>query len=206
MLWGALLRDLRYALRTLRRSPGFVAVAVLSLGLGLGLTTTMFGLLDAVRHPYAPFARADALYSVRMRYYVKDVRITPFDMYKSLRDNTDVFDAVMPTSAHAELLVGNEGTTRVIAALVPPRFFPVLGLRADVGRVFTAADEAEDVAVISHTLWKRLLRGRRTLDGAHVTLGEHTYAVIGVMPRGMDYPYGAVVWIPMPAALERTGI
>ncbi|MFI5208367.1 MAG: ABC transporter permease [Gemmatimonadales bacterium] len=206
MLAGDLLRDLRYAFRTLRRSPGFVVVAVLSLGLGLGLTTTMFGLLDAVRHPYAPFARADALFSVRMRYYVKDVRITPFDMYKNVRDNTDVFDAVMPTSAHAELLAGSDGSTRVVAARVPPRFFDVLGVRPEEGRVFTTADEAEDVAVVSHTVWKRLLRGARSLSGQHITLGERSYAVIGVMPRGMDYPYGAVAWIPMSAAVERTGI
>src|SRR5207245_1858016 len=108
--------------------------------------------------------------------------------------------------AHAELLQQDGATTRVIAARVPARFFPVLGVRAEKGRVFTEADEAEDVAVIGHTLWKRLLHGRRSIAGTHITLGEHTYAVIGVMPRGVDYPYGAVAWLPLPQAAERTGI
>ena len=58
------LRDLRHAFRSLKKSPGFVAVAVLSLGLGLGLVTTMFALLDAVTHPYVPYRDADRLYSV----------------------------------------------------------------------------------------------------------------------------------------------
>src|SRR5206468_895016 len=101
--------------------------------------------LDAVLHPYAPYPRADALFAVRMRYYVRDARITPFDMYKNIRDHTDVFDVVMPTSAHAELITQDDGTNRVIAARVPPRFFTVLGVPAERGRVFTAADEAEDV-------------------------------------------------------------
>jgi putative ABC transport system permease protein len=201
-----MLRDLRYALRTLRRSPGFVVVAVLSLGLGLGLTTTMFGLLDAVRHPYAPLARADALFRVGWRYYVKNVRITPFDMYQNVRDNTTSFDALLPVTSFQEVVLVGSEQRQGYAARVPVRFFDVLGVRPERGRSFTPAEESEDVAVISHTLWKRGFQGRKSLSGLHITIGDRTYSVIGVMPRGMTYPFGAVAWLPLSSAVERTGI
>ncbi|HEV2179949.1 MAG TPA: ABC transporter permease, partial [Gemmatimonadaceae bacterium] len=206
MIASDLLRDLRYALRTLRRSPGFVVVAVLSLGLGLGLTTTMFGLLDAVRHPYAPFARPDALFGVGWRYYVRNVRITPFDMFRNVRDNTTSFDAMVPVRFVQDVVSIGDDRREGGSVQVPARFFGTLGVRAELGRVFTDADESDDVAVISHALWKRGFHGARSLSGLHVAIGKRTYAVIGVMPRGMTYPYNAVAWTQLPAAVERTGL
>ena len=198
-------RDLAYALRTLRRSPGFVVVAVLSLGLGLGLTTTMFGLLDAVRHPYAPFARADALFSVYWRWDIRNIRISQLEMFNQVKNNTDVFDAVVPISTFFDMIQEDQGSQQMLAAQVPPELFSVLGVRPELGRVFGAADEAEDVVVISHDLWKRVFRGRGSLSGLHLTLRGRTYAVIGVMPRGMKYPYQTVAWIPLPEAMRNTG-
>src|SRR5512135_2193516 len=92
------LRDFRYALRSLKKSPGFVAVAVLSLGLGLGLVTTMFALLDAVKNPYVPYRDPERLYHVSWRWHPR-LRIDPFDVYAQVRDHTHSFEALLPVAA-----------------------------------------------------------------------------------------------------------
>lgn len=207
MLASDLLRDLRYAFRTLRRSPGFVVVAVLSLGLGLGLTTTMFGLLDAVRHPYAPFERPDDLFSVYIRWDRRSIRVANLDLFKQIRDNTTVFDAVVPILGFSEniLIREDEGEQQATTVRVPPQWFSVLGVRPELGRVFTDVDELADVAVISHDLWRRAFRSDRQLSHIGVTVAGRRFAVIGVMPRGMHLPWGAVAWLPLSRAQVDAG-
>jgi len=199
------LRDFRYAFRSLKKSPGFVAVAVLSLGLGLGLVTTMFALLDAVKNPYVPYRDPERLYNVSWRWHPR-LRIDPFDVYSQVRDHTHSFEALLPVAASFRPLleVGGE-SQEVNAAQVSGRFFAVLGLRPRLGRMLTDADAGHGVAVVSDALWRTAFSGRRTLEGASVTLARRDYAVVGVMPRGMDFPYGASVWTPMSDAAERTG-
>ena len=198
-------RDFRYALRSLKKSPGFVAVAVLSLGLGLGLVTTMFALLDAVKNPYVPYRDPERLYDVAWRWHPR-LRIDAFDVYTQVRDHTHSFEALLPVAAsfRPTLEVGGE-SQEASAAQVSGRFFSVLGVRPRLGRMLTDADAGRGVAVVSDALWRTAFSGRRTLDGAVITLARRVYAVVGVMPRGMGFPYGASVWTPMSDEAERTG-
>ena len=199
------LRDLRFALRSLKKSPGFVVVAVLSLGLGLGLVTTMFALLDAVKNPYVPYRDADRLYMVSWRWH-PSLRIDAFDVYQQVRDRTHSFESLLPVATffRPTLEAGGE-TQEASAAQVSGRFFSVLGVRPRLGRMLTDADAGNGVAVVSDALWRTAFSGRKTLQGASITLARRVYAVVGVMPRGMTFPFGAAVWTAMSDEAERTG-
>jgi putative ABC transport system permease protein len=192
--------DFRYALRSLRKSPGFVAVAVLSLGLGLGLTTTMFALLDAVTHPYVPYREPERLFRVQGWFPTKRLSVPSFDVYRAVRDRTRSFESVAPISYEQVALDGAESAD-LSAARVPSRYFALLGVTPRVGRVLQDGDADRGLVVVSYEVWRQRLAGRRSLGGASLTLGGNVYGVVGVMPRGMD----GGVWFPLSSEAERVG-
>jgi putative ABC transport system permease protein len=195
------LRDLRYAFRSLRKSPGFVAVAVLSLGLGLGLVTTMFGLLDAVRNPYVPYAQPDRLFVVNGWFPSKDFSVAPFEVYEAVRDYVPSFGEVVASTGKVVSVAAGDQVDETVASIVPPRYFGVLGLRPYVGRVFRTDDAGRDVAVIGYEPWRQYFRATRKLAGLTLQVDGRAYAVVGVMPKGA----GGGIWLPMSSEMERTG-
>ncbi len=197
-----MLADLRFAFRSLARSPGFVVVAVLALGVGLGLSTTMFAVLDAVVNPFMPYRDPDTLFRVRWWYSRTRTTIQMGDMYRAIRDHTRSF-TVVPVAGARLVLETRDDSRDVYVARVTPRFFEMTGVRPRLGRAFVAGD-GEDVAVLGNELWRRLFPRRASLAGATVTLGDRTYAVVGVMPRGAIAPEGASAWLPMHASADPT--
>lgn len=198
---------LRFTLRSLARSPGFVAIAVVTLGVGLGLSTTMFGVIDAVLKPYTAYRDPERLFTVHS-WFGRRAPMTPAEVSRFLADQTRSFEAVVPVTGDALTLdsrgqvvaTGSEGPApEVWVRRVPPRYFAMMGARPERGRAFVAAD-GEDVVVLSRWLARYLLGARRSLEGASVTLGGHTYAVVGVMPRGAD---DASAWLPLTPAAEQ---
>ncbi len=179
---------------------------MLSLGLGLGLVTTMFALLDAVKNPYVPYRDPERLYQVGWRWYGK-LSINTFDVFEAVRDRTRSFEAVLPVVSifGASLEAGGE-LREANGAQVSGRFFSLLGVRPRLGRMLTDADAGRDVAVVSDGLWRLAFSGRRSLQAAAITVGPHVYSIVGVMPRGMSFPYDASIWVPMSDEAERTGV
>ena len=153
------LRDVRYALRSLRKSPGFVVVAVLALGLGLGLSTTMFGVLDAVLNPPQPYADMGRLFYLRAWANPRD-RLTVADLNRAVRESAHAFDMVVPTSGASVPVEVGAAVTDLDVQYVPPRWFEAVGLPPERGRAFAASD-GDGVVVLSHWLWKRLHGWRR---------------------------------------------
>jgi putative ABC transport system permease protein len=195
--------SLRYALRSLRTSPGFVAVSVVSLGLGLALVTTMVALLDAATHPYVPYRDPDRLYDVRYWLSGTDQRFSFSWVVAALRERTRAFEAILPyalTGMRVGGVAGGEGGAGgdVGVAKVPARLFAVLGVRPSRGRLLDSADAGGDAVVVSDALWRRLFAGRRGLAGASLALGDRRYAVVGIMPGGMRFPRNASVWMALP--------
>jgi predicted permease len=176
-------------------------VAVLSLGLGLGLVTTMFGLLDAVVHPYVPYAHADRLFYVNGWFPSRLFSAPPFDVYQVVRDRVRAFDDVVPEAGRMVSLAAGDLFTETGAAIVPPRYFDLLGLKPQVGRFFHAADAGHDVAVIGYEPWRQYYHGVRDLRGLSLQLDGRGYAVVGVAPKGA----GGGIWLPMGGEMERTG-
>jgi len=189
-------RDLSYAVRSLRRRPAFVATAVVTLGLGLGLTTTMFGILDAVVHPYVPFRDPDRLYWVWQQSRWRAGGPTSAEGFALLRDGSRSFAAVAGVSYRMTTVQGPNGAASGFAQLVTDNVFDVLGVRPHLGRLFHAGGGAGDGggAVVSYQLWRRMFAGRRSLEGAVVSLDDRTVPVIGVLPPGLG-AFAADVWL-----------
>ena len=200
------LRDVRYALRSLRKSPGFVAAAVLSLGLGLGLVSTMFAILDATTHPWVPYRDADRLFTVRYWLSSTDARFDPAWAVRALRERTHAFEAIFPYGASAMDLSseGNAGTEdRQLVVSVPAQLLALLGVTPVRGRLLGRSDVDRGVALVSEALWKRRFEGRHSLAGASLMLGDRSYSVVGVMPNGGEsYVLNPSVWLPLADSLS----
>lgn len=184
-----LLNDLLFAIRALRRSPGYLIVGVMSLGLGLGLTTTMAAIVDAVVYPYVPYANPDQLFSITHYGDGATHAVRGYDKYVALRDGARVFDGIAAISqGQDELRVGTQVQSGGFA-YVTANYFEVLDVAPSLGRAFSsrrAMAGDEHVAVVSHDLWRRAFAGRTSLEGAALTIRDRSYPVIGVMPPGVS--------------------
>ena len=189
---------LRYALRSLRRSPIFTMVAVLSLGLALAVNTTMFALIDSVKNPYIPYD-ARPVYGVS---FVGGGRPWPtaVDRLDAVQRGLHSADSVLSYRIAPRLVQAGTNYEDQYIAAVPPQLFDMVGVRPMYGRTLNAGDErpgAAASAVISFTLWNRFFRGHRPGEPVSLTVGPTSYQVVGVMPRGMHFPWDTDVWIPL---------
>jgi hypothetical protein len=172
---GYFLQDLRYAVRILRTSPLFTAVAVLSLALGIGANTAIFTLIDTVMLRLLPVKDPEQL--------VLFGRMFPYTRYEQFRERNEVFSGMFAVCALDQVNVGGSGPTSTFAAqqegasgrLISGSYFSVLGVRALLGRTLTADDDrlpgGHPVAVISHGFWKRRLGLDPSVIGKTMNLG-----------------------------------
>jgi predicted permease len=185
--------------RSLRRAPGFVAIATVSLGAALGLSTSVFALIDSMRHPESPFAKVDQLYMIDLRSWGSQ-----------FPTQTDVEQGI----ASLRGLAGHSSTRFEYTGVEFPDggerhgilwtragFFDVLGARPRLGRLPSIADAAAgNVALVSDAIWRRRFNNRRRLDGATLSVGDNQYVIIGVMPpqSGFQLGFDEAVFIPDP--------
>ncbi|MBI2401762.1 MAG: ABC transporter permease [Gemmatimonadetes bacterium] len=195
------MRDLRYALRSLSKSPGFVLVATLCLGLALALNTTTFAILDAMLHPSLPVRDADRLFTVTMwgRQAANDA--PTWERYEVLRAGKFYEDIGFFDWERMEVRAGDDVGEQWVSS-VSSNLYPLLGVEPEQGRLLDPGSP-QDAAVVSHDFWERWLNGR-SLDGLTLWVGEREYRVMGVFPSAMTFPGGDVV-IPVPPTAERTG-
>ena len=198
-----MLRDLRYALRSLARSPGFVLVAALCLGLALALNTTTFAILDAMLHPTMPVERGDELHWVALRGVGVGGEVPTREVYSMLHEGT-FFQGISfwDPGWRVTVRVGNEVTEQFVPR-VSRNLFPMMGVRPEIGRVI-GPGSPDNVAVVGHDVWERSLGGA-PLGGLTVWVAGEAYRVIGVLPPDMTYPYGSGIWIAVPRASEASG-
>lgn len=196
--------DILAALRSLRRSPGFVAIAVLSLGLAIGLNTTMLAMMDAILHPYVPYSHPEGLFEIVAYGMTRGGEWIRRPMYLAVRQRTDLYAAIVPYDFSNGVAEVNGHLVRTMAATTGTHLFDVLGVKPIVGRTFNTArdDPADaDAVVVDYQMWQEDLGGKRDLAGLHLTYNGRTYSVIGVMPPSMHYPF-AGLWFAMPKANE----
>ncbi|HEX7049889.1 MAG TPA: ABC transporter permease [Longimicrobiales bacterium] len=207
-----LLHDFRYALRTLRRNPGFAAVAVLTLALGIGANTAIFSVVNGVLLRPLPYPEPDEVVQIRQVGEGGGSQLSvSYPNYVDLRDQSRSFEAMGAYgSSTASVTAGGEGI-RVGAAWVTSGFFDVLGVEPALGRVFLPEElgvAGPAVAVVGYGYWQSRLGGDRDLSDDVVRIGDRAYAVIGVMPPGFSFPAGTELWLPSDASLAnqtRTG-
>lgn len=207
-----ILQDLRYALRTLRNSPGFMIVAVVTLALGIGATTSVFSLLNAVllrSLPYPEPGRLVYLWSPNPRFQLPIEYLTPM--------NADFFDLQKQNHSFASLALFEVAKFNVAAdghsdalggARVTGNFFETMGVAPEVGRTVNPADDQpgqDQVLAISHSLWRERFAAQKDVLGKTLLLDARPYRIIGVMPAGFAFPRATDVmsaakvtdlWIP----------
>jgi len=184
------LQDLRYALRLLRKSPGFTLVAVLSLALGIGANTSIFSLVNATLLSELPVAEPDELVSVYSGVPGSPYSTASYPDYAEFRDQNRVFEGLACFGGIAASLSDRDQTDQIAGLIVSGNYFDVLGVRAAIGRTFSAeedsAPDAHPVVVIGHGLWQRKYGGDRNVIGQQITLNGRDFTVIGVAPAGFN--------------------
>jgi putative ABC transport system permease protein len=200
-----LTQDVRYALRTMRRSPGFTAVAVLTLALGVGANAAMFALADAALLRPLPFADPDRLVLVEERDAFRTgslrSRIAPFNFHDWSQENRtfDVMAAVyVPPGGGGPAMMGTDGTAEIVTNQnVTAQFFDVFGVRPVLGRTFAPADETsgEALAVLSETFWRARLGADPSVVGRALLFDGEPRTVIGIVPAHFQFFRANSVWM-----------
>ena len=203
-----MLTDLRYAVRSLAKSPGFTAVAVFTLALGIGASTAIYTAVERVVLDPLPYPDADRL--VRLKSAVPGVAHgTEWDVSEGawwfFGKQAGTIDVLGAYRRSGDNVLGPDGPERVRTAAVTASALRILGARAAFGRVIDENDDepgAPAVAVISDGFWRRQLGGDPRIIGTAISISERPYQVIGVMTRGFELPPE----VGVPAALIRTDI
>jgi predicted permease len=201
-LWGdALLRDTKYALRSLRRTPGFTIAAVLTLALGIGANGAVFSAVNTVLLQPLPFPDADRLMRLRqVQQRSAEGHIAPVRLEDWQRLNT-TFDALTGYYTEDVSETSGEFPEKITRASVAPRFIEVWGVPPARGRGFTAFEHTEAGAravVISDRYWRRRLAGAPGVLNQTVRIDNIAYPIVGVMPPTFRFPDRNVdLWFPI---------
>src|ERR1043166_3824688 len=195
------MNDLKYAFRTLIKSPAFTLVAILTLALGIGASAAIFSVLDAVLLRPMPYPNQERL--VEVSELNESGRGMPFAEanFDDLVTRNHSFEAVAAYNRFPDAVAGGIEPVRTNLSGVSPDFFRVLGVTPAMGRLFNADSlrEEKQVAVVSYRFWKQQLEGRPSLDGTSIRFANRSFAVIGVLPAQTEFPAGVDVWFPFRA-------
>ncbi len=200
----ALVQDVRYGLRQLRRNPGFTAVAVITLALGIGANTAIFSAVDAVLLRFLPVPHPEQLVLLRWQSAHEATDYLPYPMFKQFRKRNQVFSGVM--AFHNLDLVTRMDREQGLATgqLVTGNYFSVLGVRPMLGRTFSSGEDrvpgADPLALISYRYWETQFGHNASVVGHSLELNGVSFTIIGVMPRaffGVSLGDSIDVWIPM---------
>jgi putative ABC transport system permease protein len=207
----SLLHDVRYGVRVLLKSPGFLIAAVLSLALGIGANATIFTMINTVFLQPLPVEKPSEL----MYVYGTDTNNTnslfgaflpiSYPNYRDYRAQNAVFvDLATYTFPQAVSLGGGEKPLPVNVQVVSGNYFSLLGVRPELGRTFLPEEDkdtgASAVAVLNHKFWQRQFGGNPGVVGSTIRLNGHPFTVIGVGPRGFDGTIGVFppdMWTPV---------
>lgn len=212
---ASLASDIGFALRSLRKSPGFTAVALLTIGLGIGASTLVFSVVHSVLLRPLPYRDSDRLVNVwndliEERQYLPAVHPEDFRDYQRMSDTFEEFAAASGAGqvGLAGVLTSDGPPVAVDLSPVTHNFFDLLGVQPALGRAFTEEEEAFNgprVAVVSHELWQIRFGGDSSLVGRGIELDGNTFTVVGILPRGFRLllPEEAFlvkhsdVWVPL---------
>ncbi|HTI36570.1 MAG TPA: ABC transporter permease, partial [Vicinamibacterales bacterium] len=186
-----LLQDLKYALRTLAKSPGYAAVTILTLALGIGANTAIFSVVNGVLLKPLQYAHPEQLELITSQFPALGFDkfwISPPE-YLEFKEWNRSFQGVGGYRSGSVNLGTPERPRRVISATVTADLLDVLGVQPIRGRLFTAADAvpgAEDVAIVSYDTWRSEFSGDESLLGREVKIDGAPTRIVGIMPRGYD--------------------
>ena len=194
-----LMRDLRHAVRTLRRSPGFAMVVVVTLALGIGVTTAIFSVVYGVLLrplPYADPDRIVAIFEVTSEGRSSALADPNFDDF---RDQSRSFQAIAKYGAALATVSGPSAPTRALVGWVSPDFLEVFGVQPVAGRGFVADDARRGAAptiLVSYGYWSQYLGSAPDLSQFRLKVDGTSFSVVGVLPAGFRFPPEVDFWVP----------
>jgi putative ABC transport system permease protein len=178
-----LLQDVRYAIRSLRKNPGFAAVAILTLALGIGANTTIFSVVNGVLLKPLPYPEPGRLVTLWESHpkFGRFLTVAPANFY-DWRAQSSSFDRMAALDPYPDfILTGGSQPYRLTGAAVTADFFPLLGVRLALGRGFQASEDR--AVVLSYATWQQYFSARPDIAGSQVRLNDESYTVVGVLPR-----------------------
>lgn len=201
---NSLLQDVRYALRLLRKSPGFTAVAVLTLALGIGANTAIFSVIENVLLRSLPYDHPQQLIEIWDTYAPAPgipIGLSPGDFQDWRAHVTTVSDmAGFSWSATGANLTGNNSPERVKINYATANFFSLLGAKPAIGRFFLPAEDrpgSAPIVILSHRFWESRFGSDPAVLGRVLTLDGLRYSVIGVLPANSGVLDSSELWMPL---------
>jgi putative ABC transport system permease protein len=203
-------QDVRYALRVLRKNPGFTSIAVITLALGIGVNTAIFSLVDGILLRPLPYAQPERL--VRVVQSQRQLGLDTWNLsqatFAALRDNNQSLESMAAYSTSGANLTGDGEPERVSIGAGSADFFKVLGVSPLLGRGFRAGEDTpgnNSVCVLSYGFWQRRFGGDPNIVGKTLDLNGSPTEVIGVMPAGFAFPRAEIqIWVPLALNPART--
>ena len=204
-LFASLLRDVRYSIRILSRTPGFTIVTIVILGLGISATTICFSLIESVVLADFPVEKADDLVSVYGFDLGRNYTPLSYPDYEDYRNHNGAFEGL---AAYIRLQLDvrtHTGSKHLLGEIVTENYFSVLGIQPEIGRSLLDAHQngqVVPVVMISYDLWQSLFGADTTIIGNTVGIGGHSFTIIGVAPKGFrgivqDWGGPPDLWIPL---------
>ena len=204
-LWlEAIWMDARYAVRTLRKSPGFTTVAVLTLALGIGANAAIFSVVDAVLLRPLPYSQPERLVTIFESRTANDFssrNAAAPGNFLDWRKRSRAFEQMGAASLPGFNITGADRAERVTGAAISAGMLRMLGLRPVLGREIEESDDrwgADRVVMLGYALWQRRFGSDPAIVGKTIRLDTKAYTVIGVLPRGLTFPEEFVeLWVPL---------
>ena len=200
----AIQQDIRFAIRSLMRRPGFTLVAVLTLGLGIGATTAIFSVVNGVLLRPLPYADSERIVAVWQRSTTEPRSVTLGQLsvpnFLDVQETSSSFEALALFRNANVSLVDEAGAELVAAAEVTTDFFRVFGAELVIGRSFTLEEmqfRGPTVVVVSHGFWQERLGGDADVVGSTLRLQGGIYTIVGVAPPDFAFPRQSRLWLPV---------
>jgi predicted permease len=196
--WSAFVQDVMFALRLLRRSPAFTAVAIATLALGVGANNAVFSAIDQTFLRPLPYDHPDRIVMVS-ELHTKGSAHIPWTNFLDIRAQNRSFDVAAQYQTARTAIVGGDVPLLTTATAVSDGFFRVFGVRPMLGRLPLPEDQragAAPVAVVSYRYWRDHMGSNRNLDATPLR-GAYHFVVVGVMPPSFAYPDATDLWYPL---------
>src|SRR5688572_14878769 len=196
-----LTHDIRYAVRTFLRNPGFTAVVLLTLGLGIGATTAIFSVLDGVMLRPLPYPDIDRILTISERTTDGRGMSVAWPNFQDWREQNQVFEHLGIFRGTTFNLTGGDRPERLNAAVASADLFRAMGIAPLLGRSFSEGEDrpaSDRVVILSERIWRNRFNSDASLVGRPITLSGQPHIVVGIMPATMRFPSRLTdAWLPL---------
>jgi predicted permease len=198
-------QDLRYGARMLFKQPSFTLIAVITLALGIGANTAIFTLINSAFFRPFPVAEPERVVSLSFTTRTGSMRPMSYPAYRDFRDRNQVLDGLIANFYLPRLSLSLQDRNQHVSGyIVTGNYFDVLGVKAALGRTFAPEEDraplTHPVVVISYGCWQRQFGGDVNVIGREITLNNHDFKIIGVLPagfHGLTLLYDPEIWLPV---------